>query len=122
MENSNKTPEEQARALLHEAIKLNVAAIAGTKKVPICQLIKDFLIYHRLSMGAVLVPLGRGLTHEMWKELTERMTRFYASIEVERVNLHFKYRVKNADELSKEKRALFDADLRAHIKREDHYP
>jgi hypothetical protein len=122
VENSNKTPGEQARAILLEAIKLNVAAIAGTKKVPICQLIKDFLIYHRLPMGAVLVPLGRGLTHEMWKELNERTTRFYVSIELERVNLHFKYRVKNADDLPQDKRALFDADLRAHIEREDHYP
>lgn len=111
-----------AHRILHESVTASVAAVAASKALPICKLIKDFLAHNGLDPNAVLVPIGRGLSHQLWTELTERMTKFYSAIETERVNLHFKYKVKNAEELSGDARAHFDADLRAFIEREDHYP
>ncbi len=122
MEKDSESLTPRVRQLLLEHTELNVSVIALSRQLPICGLIKDFLAYHNLPSDAVFAPLGNGLSRELWSELTEQMNRFYSLIELERMNLHFKYGVQNADKLSPERRALFDADLRMYILREDHYP
>jgi len=111
-----------ANHILRESVTAGVAAVAAAKTLPLCKLIKDFLAYHGLDPNAVFVPIGRGLSQQLWTELNERMIKFYTSVETERVNLHFKYMVKNTEELSGDARAHFDADLRAFIERNDRYP